>query len=245
MKSLALNIVGQRPAKSEANLVNTVIHYFSEALSNAMEAKDRHVRMHSEEVAEVSQFLALEMGYGEEFAEYVHIAGHLHDIGKIGIPDNVLQKNGRLSPTEWTLIQQHPQMGADILAPLGPVINFTRIGSMVLGHHERYDGQGYPNGLAGKEIHQGARIIAVADSLSAMLQDRPYRARMKFEKAAQEVDRCAGSQFDPEVVEVFLENQDSVQAIFRRLKSVVVGTQPGIIMDKGVLHGLQVKHKFG
>jgi len=180
-----------------------LVHQLAESLGRAIDAKDSHTMAHSEEVAEVSKFLAAAMGLPRDEVACVHVAGHLHDIGKIGVPDAVLGKPGRLDPDEWRRMQAHPAIGADILEPLDCLAR-TGIVEMVRAHHERFDGAGYPAGLKGREIPFGARVISVADSLSAMLQTRPYRPAMGFAEARVEIARCAGNQFDPDVVDAFL-----------------------------------------
>ncbi|WP_343219571.1 HD-GYP domain-containing protein [Pseudodesulfovibrio sp. JC047] len=192
-----------RPIRpNSAHFVTTVLHQFAESLGFAIDAKDPYTSMHSEEVAEVSHALALSMGLSPNEADIIHVAGHLHDIGKIGVPDAVLKKQGSLSPSEWRAMRRHPRAGADILRPVAALKSLGVV-DMVLHHHERYDGTGYPDGLAGAQIPLGARIIAVADSVSAMLQNRPYRPSKNFEAARKEVLRCSGTQFDPRVVQAF------------------------------------------
>ncbi|EGJ49314.1 HD-GYP domain-containing protein [Desulfocurvibacter africanus] len=192
--------------------VTTLIHQLAESLGNAVDAKDPHTLAHSEEVAVVTQTLALSMGLPPASADLIHVAGHLHDLGKIGVPDAVLRKPGKLAPDEWLLIKAHPSIGADILRPLD-CLRDSGIMEMVLHHHERFDGQGYPHGLRGQSIPLGARIITLADSLSAMLQARPYRPPLEFDEAASEIERCSGSQFDPEVVKAFMGNKDKVRTL--------------------------------
>ena len=189
-----------------------LVHQLAESLGRAIDAKDSHTMAHSEEVAEVSQFLAVTMGLPREETACVHVAGHLHDIGKIGVPDAVLGKPGRLEPDEWRRMQAHPAIGADILAPLDCLAR-TGIVEMVRAHHERFDGSGYPDGLKGREIPLGARVISVADSLSAMLQTRPYRPAMGFAEARREIARCSGSQFDPDVADAFLAVADDIRQL--------------------------------
>lgn len=195
------------------NAVTVLLHEMAESLGAAIDAKDPCTRAHSEEVAVVSEMLALTMGVGHDLARVVHVAGHLHDIGKIGLPDAVLQKPGALSVAEWEMVRRHPVMGHDILQPVG-CLRLSGVPRMVLHHHERWDGKGYPHKLAGHRIPLGARIIAVADSLSAMLQPRAYRAPLPFAEAAAEVRRCVNTQFDPRVVEAFTAVESRVAAYF-------------------------------
>ncbi|QGY40008.1 HD domain-containing protein [Pseudodesulfovibrio cashew] len=196
--------------------VTTILHQFAESLGNAIDAKDPHTSRHSDEVAQVAHILALTMGLTPKEADIIHVAGHLHDIGKIGVPDAVLMKRGPLTTTEWRTIRKHPEAGAAIIRP---VTGLARLGivDMVLHHHERYDGKGYPHGLRGTTIPQGARIIAVADSLSAMMQDRPYRRAMSFATALEEIIRNSGTQFDPRVVEALRRSGETVRGIMETL----------------------------
>lgn len=201
-----------------AHFVTTVLHQFAESLGFAIDAKDPYTSMHSEEVAEVSHALALSMGLSPSEADIIHVAGHLHDIGKIGVPDSVLKKRGSLNASEWQSIRRHPKAGADILRPVSSLKNLGVV-DMVLHHHERYDGTGYPHGLKGIQIPLGARIIAVADSLSAMLQDRPYRVSKDFDAAKEEIVRCSGTQFDPRVVYALERVADAVRGMVNILSS--------------------------
>ena len=180
------------------------IHQLAESLGNAVDAKDACTCAHSEEVAVISQILAMRLGYSPREAEVIHVAGHLHDIGKIGVPDAVLKKPGPLTDAEWRLIKRHPVIGADILRPVKALGGKGGIADIVLHHHENYDGTGYPDGLAGRSIPMGARIITVADSLSAMLQPRPYKTPISFAQAGEDIVRHSGRRYDPRVVEAFI-----------------------------------------
>lgn len=195
-----------------SKLIETV-HEFSESLGVAIDAKDPYTRTHSTEVAEAAQVLAGSLGLAPDQIERIHIGGHLHDIGKIGIPDSILNKVGPLEAEEWAMLKQHPDIGARILEPVRTMAE-TGIPAMVRHHHEAFDGSGYPHGLAGEDIPLGARIIAVADSLSAMLSDRPYRPRMTYSEALAEVVRCRGTQFDPVVVRALLCRAGEIGKIF-------------------------------
>ena len=191
------------------HFVTTVLHQFAESLGTAIDAKDPYTSMHSEEVAEVSHALALTMGLSPREADIIHVAGHLHDIGKIGIPDAILRKKGALNTREWQAVRKHPELGANILKPVA-ALGSLGVVDMVLHHHERYDGKGYPDKLKGGQIPLGARIISLADSLSAMLQDRPYRLALDFDKVGNEIVRCSGTQFDPRVVDAFRKSAPTI-----------------------------------
>lgn len=191
-----------------------MVHQLAESLGWAIDAKDPCTWSHSEDVAHVSRCLALAMGLSRDMAEIVHVAGHLHDMGKIGVPDAVLTKPGALTGEEWSMIRAHPVIGARIVSPIARM-NETGITDMILHHHERFDGGGYPDGLAGRDIPLGARVIAVADSLSAMLHRRPYREGLSFLQARDEILRCRGTQFDPDVADAFMDVLPGIEAFFR------------------------------
>jgi HD-GYP domain-containing protein (c-di-GMP phosphodiesterase class II) len=175
------------------------IHEFVSSLVAALEAKDSYTSGHSERVAELSERLAIEMGFDEERTFIVHISAHLHDIGKIGIRDSILHKPGKLEREEIIEIQRHSQIGYEILRK---VKAFQGIALIVKHHHERFDGKGYPDGLKGEEIPIESRIITVADSFDAMVSPRPYRREMNIEEAMREISFHSGEQFDPEVATV-------------------------------------------
>ncbi len=196
--------------KTDRQPAISAIHQFSESLGNAIDAKDPYTERHSLEVAEISRLLALALGMGTDAANIIHIAGHLHDIGKIGVPDAIIHKQGPLTETERLFVRRHPEIGADILRPVQEIAA-SGICEMVLHHHECYDGNGYPFGIKGEAIPMGARIIAVADSLSAMTGTRTYRAAKNFDAALDEIVRCAGTQFDPAIVTVLLTEREEVE----------------------------------
>ncbi|MDD2716585.1 MAG: TIGR00282 family metallophosphoesterase [Candidatus Wallbacteria bacterium] len=171
-----------------------------QVLANAMDSKDPYTHGHSRRVAKYSVEIAKELGMTKNEVEDINFAALLHDIGKIGIRDNILCKPGRLTEEEYQIIKNHPVISAQILAP----VEFLRDKiPMVKHHHERFDGKGYPDGLRGKDVPLGARIISVADAFDAMTSDRSYRRGMQFEKAFEELKRCSGAQFDPELVLAF------------------------------------------
>ncbi|MBW2056268.1 MAG: response regulator [Deltaproteobacteria bacterium] len=173
-----------------------------QCLVATLEAKDRYTHRHSERVTDLATEVARKMGCPREEIEGLRLAGLLHDIGKIGIHDAVLQKSDGLTEEEFGLIKTHPIIGENIIRPLALLPVETAV---VRNHHERWDGKGYPDGLAGGDIPLLARILAVADSYDAMTSDRPYRPAKTPEEAARELKRCAGSQFDRTVVEAFLQ----------------------------------------
>jgi putative nucleotidyltransferase with HDIG domain len=171
------------------------------SLVNAVDAKDTYTCGHSERVALLSRTLAERANLGENFVERVYMAGLLHDVGKIGVPEAVLQKTGRLTPEEFEQIKKHPEIGARILRDIRQIDDII---PGVLHHHERYDGRGYPAGLAGEDIPLMGRVICLADCFDAMTSSRTYRKALALEVALTEIRRCAGTQFDPELTDVFL-----------------------------------------
>ena len=173
-----------------------------EVLLEALFERDPELRGHVEGVAHLSAAVARRLGLGAEDLEELIIAAKLHDVGKIAIPDAVLHKRGPLDDGEWTLIRQHTVIGQRIL---GAIPALHGVGAIVRATHERWDGKGYVDGLAGDAIPLAARIIAVCDTFAAMTSDRPYRRAVPLEEAFAELRRCAGTQFDSEVVRVFCE----------------------------------------
>ena len=171
------------------------------ALAQALEAKDEYTQGHSERVAEVSVNIAKYLSLSEREVHDIWLAGLLHDIGKIGIRESVLNKPGKLDAVEWELVRRHPVVAERILCPIDELSEVIRI---VRHHHERYDGTGYPDGLKGGRIPLGARILAVADAYDALTSRRPYRDALSQEEALGVIEEAAGSQFDPVIVRAFL-----------------------------------------
>ncbi|MBN2584345.1 MAG: HD domain-containing protein [Planctomycetes bacterium] len=172
------------------------------ALVSSIDAKDQYTCGHSERVAWISRRIAERMGLDGEDVERVYLAGLLHDIGKIGIPEAILLKNGRLEPEEYDVMKKHPLIGAKILAG---VRELEGVISGVLHHHERLDGQGYPKGLNNESVPLEGRIIGLADSLDAMTSHRVYRPAMPREKVQNEIIRCTGTQFDVRCVDALMD----------------------------------------
>ena len=155
---------------------------------------------HIKKVSEISYLIGKEMGFDQEKLEEIKIGGLLHDIGKIGIADNILIKAGKLTPEEYSEIKTHPVKGYEILKDIESVSQFI---PYVLEHHEKFDGTGYPRNLKGEEIRVEGRILSLADALDAMTSDRVYKKRITIEQAYSEIMRCSGTQFDPKIVGVF------------------------------------------
>jgi putative nucleotidyltransferase with HDIG domain len=172
------------------------------SLVNAVDAKDTYTCGHSERVALLSRVLAQEAGLGDHFVERVYMAGLLHDVGKIGVPEAVLQKTGRLTPEEYDQIKKHPEIGARILRDIKQIEDVI---PGVLYHHERFDGKGYPTGLSGENIPLMGRVICLADCFDAMTSSRTYRKALPLEVALTEIRRCSGTQFDPALADVFVQ----------------------------------------
>ena len=172
------------------------------AFGNAIDAKDSYTHGHTERVALIGRDLAAAAGFDEETVERIYLSGLVHDIGKIGVPETVLTKPGPLTPDEMGKVQMHPEIGARIL---GDVRQMQDLIPGVLYHHERWDGKGYPCQLAGRDIPLFGRVLCLADSFDAMSSDRTYRRSLSHREVLEEVKCCAGTQFDPDLVEVFLE----------------------------------------
>ena len=173
-----------------------------ETLRHVVESRDKETKGHSERVAILAKALAEEMQLAQDDIETIHIAGLFHDVGKLGLPDSILLKNGSLTKEEFMTIKGHPAEGERIIVSYAPFKNLLNI---VRGHHERYDGTGYPDGKAGNDICLGARIIAVADSFDAMMSNRTYRRGLGFDKTMDELVKGKGTQFDPAIVDAFLK----------------------------------------
>ncbi len=197
----SLGAIAIKNAELHKSLENLFVNSIK-ALANAIEARDPYTRGHSERVSEYSVKIAQYMGMDPEEIKKIRYAALLHDIGKINIKEEILNKPGKLTEEEFRIMHQHPTLGAKIMEP---VKEFRDILPYMVHHHERYGSGGYPDGVEGEKIPLQARILAVADSFDAMTSDRPYRKALPIEVAIRELKENAGTQFDPKVVEVFLQ----------------------------------------
>lgn len=192
-----------------------------DSLALAVEHRDGITGGHSHRVAHYADLLGRQLDLSQPARRTLHYGSLLHDIGKIGIPDSILHKPGRLTAAEWAIMRQHPEIGARLVEQ----VEFLRPAvSIILTHHERFDGRGYPRGLRGERIPLGSRVFQIADTLDAIVSDRPYRRGQPLEAALTEIERHSGSQFDPLVVE-------ALQAIAPSLELLPAGYGPRAPLD--------------
>lgn len=182
-------------------------HDIIESLAAALDAKDVYTSGHSTRVGNMAYDLAENLGLDDYNLQMIHIAGHLHDIGKIGVPDNILNKEDKLNASEWEFMKKHPEIGCNILKKAD---SLKAISSIVLHHHERWDGVGYPKGLCKEEIPIGSRIIAVCDSIDAMRSNRPYRKIISNTECYNEILKNKGIMYDPEITDCIIENWNNI-----------------------------------
>jgi putative nucleotidyltransferase with HDIG domain len=200
----ALSEQREKALKARTEMTEELNRTYTEtlrALVAALDTRDSETGGHSERVTIIALSIAREMKLDPKLIKQIHWGALLHDVGKIGVPDQILRKPGSLSNEEWGIMRSHPQMGYEMLKGipfLQPALD------VVLYHHERFDGSGYPSQLARKDIPLSARIFSVADSFDAMTNDRPYRKAFSQEEAVAEIQRCVNKQFDPEVVTAFI-----------------------------------------
>ena len=188
-----------------------------EVLSDAAEYKDPETASHIARVSHYSRLIAEKYGLDEKEQNIIYYAAPLHDIGKIGIPDSILLKPGRLTPEEFEKMKEHSKIGAEILS--AKKNEFLQAGHVIaLHHHEKYDGSGYPDGLKGEEISLYGRIVAIADVFDALTSERPYKKAWSFEDAVALLEREKNKHFDAKLVDLFLGSLDEVRAIYRRFK---------------------------
>jgi len=190
----------ERQVEAQAEKTRFLFYEAVQSLVNALEAKDRYTQGHSLRVTRLATYLSEELGLSETETSKVTLASQLHDIGKLAISDQILNKKSRLTDEEYALIKQHPVAGHRILDPILHDSSLTA----VLHHHEHFNGGGYPKGLSGEKIPMEARIISIADAFDAMTSDRAYRKNIPREDACREIKRCSGKQFDPEITGKFL-----------------------------------------
>jgi putative nucleotidyltransferase with HDIG domain len=194
-----------------------------QALGAAIDLRDNETAGHSQRVCRYSLEISRAMGWSEKRLESLARGAYLHDIGKLGIPDGILLKPGPLTEDERKLMQRHVQIGFDVVKDIPFLADVAEI---ILMHHERYGGGGYPRGLKGEEILPGARIFAVADTFDAITSDRPYRRASSFESARETIRRLSGSQFDPQVVEAFLEIREDIWPTIARNQRQIAALSP-------------------
>ncbi len=191
----------EKRVKEQTNKIRELFLSSVKTLVYALEAKDVYTSGHSQRVTEMAVEIGQAMGLGEAQLEKIRLAGVLHDIGKIGVPESILNKPGRLEKDEYDIVKAHSELGEKILRS---VVADEEILQAIRHHHERYDGGGYPDGLSGDSIPRAARILAVADAYDAMTSDRPYRKRMAYSQVLTELEKGCGTQFDPDVVAALL-----------------------------------------
>lgn len=184
-----------------------IYHDLILSIVKALEERDLYTADHSLRVADMSEYICNLIDLSKDETTMIHIAAHLHDIGKIGIEDSILLKQGKLTSIEWDSMKKHSEKGFTIL---NTIESFKDISYIVRSHHERWDGKGYPDGLVGYNIPFGARIIAIADSIDAMMSDRPYRKGMGSDKCKSQIQTNAGIMYDETIVSKVVENWDEV-----------------------------------
>ncbi len=198
----------EKKVKEQTEIINTVYVRSIQSLIKALEAKDLYTRGHSQRVTMYSVSIGSRMGFSSAFLENLRRAAILHDLGKIGVKESILNKPGRLDENETSEVKRHPEIAMQILHPI-PF--FRSLLPVILHHHERVDGLGYPGRLSGNGIPIESRILSVADAYDAMTSDRAYRAALPEEEAMAEIHRCSGTQFDPVIVSVFRSVKDSIR----------------------------------
>ncbi|MCR5202048.1 MAG: response regulator [Lachnospiraceae bacterium] len=203
LEHLQKNLAEEVEKKTREN-EKLFLHVVS-ALASAIDTKDTYTNGHSNRVAKYSKEIARRAGYTGQFLEDIYMMGLLHDVGKIGVPDTVINKPDKLTDEEYEIIKIHPVLGSKIL---GEIKEMPKLSEGAKWHHERYDGKGYPDGFSGENIPVEARIIAVADAYDAMTSNRSYRYPLPQEEVRNEIERCSGTQFDPKFAKIMIEMID-------------------------------------
>lgn len=219
------NILLFKDLKNKIREVEDLLLSIIKALSNALDAKSPWTKGHSERVSRYSLMIAEEMGLEQESRNLLEMAALLHDIGKIGMYDYILNKPDKLLPQEFEIVKLHPLKGAEILRPINQL---NEVINIISHHHEHYDGGGYPDGLRGENIPLLSRILQVADAYDAMTSERPYRKVLGKRKALEELKVCAGRQFDPRVVDAFMRAINKVSHVEKE-KGMLVSSQDCLI----------------
>ncbi len=215
LKNRAIEL--EKEVKKATNDLIEREHESLEVLGKIAEWKDPETAQHISRVACYSKLLAEQYGMDEEFQELIFYASPFHDIGKVGIPDNVLLKAGVLNDEEFTVMKKHPLIGYEILKDCKS--KFLKMGAEIsLSHHERYNGRGYPNKLSGENIPISGRIVAIADVFDALTSIRPYKGAWSFENAVDLLIDEKGNHFDPKLIDIFLENIDSIKEIYLKFQ---------------------------
>lgn len=192
----------------ECNICDEIdFHEIIDCIVSALDAKDTYTAGHSERVSDMATIVCELLRMSKDEIQTIHIAAHLHDIGKIGVPDNILLKEEKLNEEEWEKLKKHPEIGAKILSKSH---HLSKLKDIVLHHHERYDGKGYPSGLKEEEIPIGARIIAICDSIDAITSNRCYRKAHNFDYCYSEIKKNLGIMYDPKIGQVVLDNWEKV-----------------------------------
>lgn len=204
--------MAEATGEAEGSAYDHLLH----VLGNALDLRDDHTAGHSRRVASYCLEIGRAVGCSEEQLRQIAQGAYVHDIGKIAIPDVILRKPGQLIPEEFEVLKTHTWIGYNMLSG---VPSLAVVADMILAHHERWDGRGYPRGLKGEEIPVESRVFAIADALDAMTTDRPYRKALPFSTARAEINRESGKQFDPKIAETFLAiAEDVFQGIVTRTK---------------------------
>ena len=190
------------------------LHELVEAVISVLDARDPYTYEHSERVALLSELIARKMNLDESEIELIHVAAHLHDIGKVGVPDFILNKEGPLTKNEYNIMKSHSRLGYNIVKKIKLL---EKTGPYILHHHERWDGNGYPNRLKGENIPPGSRIIAVADTFDTITSNRSYKKAFSINDAILEIERVRGTQLCPMAVDSFLSFKDELPEILEEL----------------------------